>query len=87
MNFELWTFMKPAYQRILLKISGEALMGERNYGIDTNVAEAVGKEIKAVYNRLMFWRKLLREKSENTMKKMFFSTNRLLKTLAKPSAN
>jgi len=41
--------MKPAYKRILLKLSGEALMGERNYGIDTNVAEAVAGEIKAVY--------------------------------------
>lgn len=39
---------KPAYNRILLKISGEALMGEQNYGIDVNVAEAVAKEIKAV---------------------------------------
>ena len=41
--------MKPAYKRILLKLSGEALMGERNYGIDTNVAEAVAREIKAVH--------------------------------------
>lgn len=38
----------PAYARILLKISGEALMGEQNYGIDVNVAESVAKEIKAV---------------------------------------
>lgn len=41
--------MKSAYKRILLKLSGEALMGEQNYGIDTNVAEAVAREIKAVY--------------------------------------
>ncbi len=40
--------MKPAYKRILLKLSGEALMGEQNYGIDTKVAEAVAQEIKAV---------------------------------------
>jgi uridylate kinase len=40
--------MKPAYKRILLKLSGEALMGEQNYGIDTNVAEAVAEEVKAV---------------------------------------
>lgn len=38
-----------AYKRILLKLSGEALMGEQNYGIDTNVAEAVAREIKTVY--------------------------------------
>ncbi|CAN5424451.1 UMP kinase [soil metagenome] len=41
--------MKPAYKRILLKLSGEALMGEQNYGIDTKVAESVAQEIKAVY--------------------------------------
>jgi len=39
---------KPMFRRILLKLSGEALMGEQNYGIDTNVAKAVAEEIKAV---------------------------------------
>jgi uridylate kinase len=38
----------PAYKRVLLKISGEALMGTQNYGIDTAVAHAVAQEIKAV---------------------------------------
>jgi len=38
----------PAYNRVLLKISGEALMGEQNYGIDLSVAQAVAEEIKAV---------------------------------------
>jgi uridylate kinase len=38
----------PVYNRILLKISGEALMGEQNYGIDLSVAQAVAEEIKAV---------------------------------------
>ncbi|MGC2237309.1 MAG: UMP kinase [Pyrinomonadaceae bacterium] len=37
------------YKRILLKLSGEVLMGEQNYGIDTKVAEAIGREIKAVH--------------------------------------
>jgi len=41
--------MKSAYNRVLLKLSGEALMGERSYGIDTNVAEAVAREIKDIY--------------------------------------
>jgi uridylate kinase len=41
--------MKPAFKRILLKLSGEALMGEQNYGIDTKVAESVAQEIKAVH--------------------------------------
>ena len=45
--------MKPdtsnlAYRRVLLKISGEALMGEQNYGIDVNVARSVAEELKAV---------------------------------------
>lgn len=41
--------MKPAYKRILLKLSGEALMGDQNYGIDTKVANSVAQEIKAIY--------------------------------------
>ncbi|MCB1024548.1 MAG: UMP kinase [Acidobacteria bacterium] len=40
---------KPAYKRVLLKLSGEALMGDQNYGIDTKVAKSVAEEIKAVY--------------------------------------
>lgn len=43
-------YMVPVFKRILLKLSGEALMGEQNYGIDTNVAEAVAKEIRAVHD-------------------------------------
>ncbi|PYS49906.1 MAG: UMP kinase [Acidobacteria bacterium] len=39
---------EPAFRRILLKISGEALMGAQNYGIDVEVARAVAEEIKAV---------------------------------------
>src|SRR5256885_11917616 len=39
---------EPAYRRILLKISGEALMGVQNYGIDVDVARTVAEEIKAV---------------------------------------
>jgi len=44
---------KPAstelvYRRVLLKISGEALMGEQNYGIDVDVARSVASELKAV---------------------------------------
>src|SRR4026207_439234 len=36
------------YRRVLLKISGEALMGEQNYGIDVNVARSVAEELKAL---------------------------------------
>jgi uridylate kinase len=38
-----------AYGRVLLKISGEALMGEQNYGIDVDVARMVAEELKAVH--------------------------------------
>lgn len=36
------------YKRILLKLSGEALMGEQEYGIDTNVINTIADEIKDV---------------------------------------
>ncbi|HEY6119829.1 MAG TPA: UMP kinase [Pyrinomonadaceae bacterium] len=36
------------YRRVLLKISGEALMGEQNYGIDVDVARSVANELKEV---------------------------------------
>jgi uridylate kinase len=39
----------PAFQRVLLKISGEALVGEQSFGIDVNVAHAVAEEIKEVH--------------------------------------
>jgi uridylate kinase len=35
----------PRYSRILLKLSGEALMGEQPYGIDPKAATQVAKEI------------------------------------------
>jgi uridylate kinase len=38
----------PAYTRILLKLSGEALMGDGQYGIDADVAAQVGREIGEV---------------------------------------
>lgn len=41
---------QPAYRRILLKISGEALMGEQTFGIDVNIARAVAEEIKQVHD-------------------------------------
>jgi uridylate kinase len=35
----------PIYKRILLKLSGEALLGAENYGIDPAVATQIAKEI------------------------------------------
>lgn len=42
--------MDPVFKRILLKLSGEALMGSHKYGIDTAMAEAVAAEIKQVHD-------------------------------------
>lgn len=38
----------PAYKRILLKLSGEALMGEDSYGINRSTIERIVAEIKEV---------------------------------------
>ena len=40
---------KPAFRRVLLKISGEALIGEQSFGIDVKVARAVAEEIKQIH--------------------------------------
>jgi uridylate kinase len=36
------------YKRVLLKVSGEALMGEREYGLDPETVDRVAMEVKAV---------------------------------------
>jgi uridylate kinase len=41
----------PAFERILLKLSGEALMGELDYGTDPARVEAVARQIKQVHDR------------------------------------
>tara|TARA_Y100000748_G_scaffold44380_1_gene33042 strand:+ start:129 stop:833 length:705 start_codon:yes stop_codon:yes gene_type:complete len=38
------------YSRILLKLSGEALMGEKGFGIDSNLLEKYSSEIKNIHN-------------------------------------
>jgi uridylate kinase len=38
---------QPAYTRVLLKISGEALAGEKKTGLDFNVVRSVAKSIKS----------------------------------------
>ncbi|CYV42743.1 uridylate kinase [Streptococcus suis] len=40
--------MKPKYERILIKLSGEALAGERGVGIDIQTVQAMAKEIQEV---------------------------------------
>ncbi|MBN2134959.1 MAG: UMP kinase [Acidobacteria bacterium] len=39
---------EPKYKRIMLKLSGEALMGKQEFGIDRNVQEAIADEIGAI---------------------------------------
>ncbi len=38
----------PAYKRVLLKVSGEALMGEREYGLDTATCQRIAEDVKGV---------------------------------------
>lgn len=40
--------MLPKYKRILLKLSGESLMGDSNYGIDSKVITQYAQDIKTV---------------------------------------
>jgi uridylate kinase len=39
------TAQKPAFKRVLLKLSGEALMGDSGYGINPGVIDAIAKEV------------------------------------------
>ena len=38
----------PAYKRVLLKLSGEALMGSQSYGIDPAVATQIAKDVAEI---------------------------------------
>jgi uridylate kinase len=40
---------RPAYKRILLKISGEALMGPQQYGLHPPTVERIAEQVKAVH--------------------------------------
>ena len=41
--------MNPGYKRILLKMSGEALAGERGFGVNTEIMKQVASEIKIIH--------------------------------------
>ena len=47
----LATVAPPAFERILLKLSGEALMGDLEYGTDPERVEAIAAQIKGVHDR------------------------------------
>lgn len=40
---------KPRYSRILLKLSGEALAGERKYGIDPDIVRMLAENVKEIH--------------------------------------
>ena len=40
--------MLPKYKRILLKLSGESLMGNKNFGLDSEVIARYAQDIKLV---------------------------------------
>jgi len=40
---------RPAFGRVLLKLSGEALMGGQEYGLDLHEVERIGSEVKQIH--------------------------------------
>lgn len=41
---------EPAYKRILLKLSGESLLGPNNYGINLDTAKSIARELKEIHD-------------------------------------
>ncbi|MDQ2803917.1 MAG: UMP kinase [Pseudomonadota bacterium] len=41
--------VQPVYRRVLLKVSGEALMARRDYGLDSEMVRAIATDIGAVH--------------------------------------
>jgi uridylate kinase len=42
--------IQPRFQRVLLKLSGEALMGDQGFGIDLKMADRIAQEIQEIHN-------------------------------------
>lgn len=40
----------PRYKRVLLKLSGEALMGDQNFGISPDMLDYVAMEVRSIYD-------------------------------------
>src|SRR5437762_8989944 len=40
--------MLPKYKRILLKVSGESLMGDKSFGLDADVISHYAQDIKSI---------------------------------------
>jgi uridylate kinase len=43
--------MQPVYKRILLKLSGESLMGDNSYGLDPSIIEKYAGEVKKIVDQ------------------------------------
>ena len=41
---------KPAFKRILLKLSGESLLGQNDYGIDLDTAKSIAQDLKEIHD-------------------------------------
>jgi uridylate kinase len=42
---------KPAFQRVLVKLSGEALMGDLEFGTDAATVSAIARQLKGIHDR------------------------------------
>lgn len=42
--------MEPKYKRVMLKISGEALAGDKGFGIDQKTVDAIAEKVKECYD-------------------------------------
>ncbi len=42
--------LEPRFRRVMLKISGEALMGDQGYGLHPPTVERIAREVKAVHD-------------------------------------
>jgi uridylate kinase len=42
--------LRPVFRRVLLKLSGESLMGDRDYGMDRDTIDTIAEEIVAVHD-------------------------------------
>ncbi|HHT70389.1 MAG TPA: UMP kinase [Firmicutes bacterium] len=41
--------LQPKYKRVVVKLSGEALAGEKGFGLDHQVVKSVAQEVKEIY--------------------------------------
>ncbi len=57
---------KTTYKRVMLKISGEALMGDKGFGLNPPTVERIAREVKSEKNvrRVYIWRKPIKIKGQ-----------------------